>query len=638
MSSLSEIIRKRKYKEQARQKVMSKEKLEEQVTDWCDFYRRNWDIYAEEELEMSLKEFQKYVIHEAGDSDRFFFMCGRGLSKSWMAALIAFIHCMLYPNARVVITATTKDTAKRMFEEKMEGELCSEKFSKKLHYLYERGYIQFSYPEDKATVEFKFNGSTIQLLPELPASAGKRATMLIFEEVRLSKQSIINRIFRPMRYARQADFRVNNPKSEYFDNPKYVEKAREVYLTSTSYNFEWWFQKWKNIVEGYFAMFQKSKKGLKYKFFAGDIITSIYHGFTTQEEFDDVLNDQTMSPDEIKMEYYNEPLGSVEGSFYNMESIKELSTIEHGFTPPSYEDFLIKYHKNIYELFPRKVDGEVRALAVDYASSDSLKGSGENDNTVIWCMRGVPNKDRTKIIRNYDYITTFSGGQRDETLLAIRELFYFYDADVFIYDNQQTGSDRFQDLTRPFHHPILNIDMKGFGILPDIDMLKNFCDEARAINLMSKVVDSNARPVSIPVVGSSERNQNFHFAMQSAIADKKTYFLQDSKEVKSKIRENPKSIMMSSEELAERLKPHIQTDAFAVEASELQREIKGGYISLHEINHHPKDRIVSAIYGNYYFAQLEIRMLQGNQEDDYNESDWDFLSGDYSEIDVSQMY
>ena len=70
MSSLSEIIRKRKYKEQARQKVMSKEKLEEQVTDWCDFYRRNWDIYAEEELEMSLKEFQKYVIHEAGDSDR----------------------------------------------------------------------------------------------------------------------------------------------------------------------------------------------------------------------------------------------------------------------------------------------------------------------------------------------------------------------------------------------------------------------------------------------------------------------------------------------------------------------------------------------------------------------------------------
>ena len=169
-------------------------------------------------------------------------------------------------------------------------------------------------------------------------------------------------------------------------------------------------------------------------------------------------------------------------------------------------------------------------------------------------------------------------------------------------------------------------------------MLKNFCDEARAINLMSKVVDSNARPVSIPVVGSSERNQNFHFAMQSAIADKKTYFLQDSKEVKSKIRENPKSIMMSSEELAERLKPHIQTDAFAVEASELQREIKGGYISLHEINHHPKDRIVSAIYGNYYFAQLEIRMLQGNQEDDYNESDWDFLSGDYSEIDVSQMY
>ena len=102
MPSLTEIIKQRKTKERQRQKVMSKEEMEEQVTDWCDFYRRNWDIYAEDELGLSLKEFQKYALHEMGISDRFFFMCGRGLSKSWMAATTAFVHCMLYPNARVV--------------------------------------------------------------------------------------------------------------------------------------------------------------------------------------------------------------------------------------------------------------------------------------------------------------------------------------------------------------------------------------------------------------------------------------------------------------------------------------------------------------------------------------------------------
>ena len=620
MPSLTEIIKQRKTKERQRQKAMSKEEMEEQVTDWCDFYRRNWDIYAEDELGLSLKEFQKYALHEMGVSDRFFFMCGRGLSKSWMAATTAFVHCMLYPNARVVIVATTKDTSKRMFEEKMQGELCSDRFSKKLNYLYEHGYIKFTYPEDKATVEFTFNGSTIVLLPEVEASAGKRATMIIMEEVRLSKQHIINRIFRPMKYARKSGFTMNQD-SEYFDNPKYVEKAKEIYLTSTSYNYEWWFARWKDIVEKYFKSFGKTNT-LKYRFFAGDIFTSIYHGFTTQEEFDDTLDDPTMSEDQIKMEYFNEPMGGVSGSFYNMEKIKANCTITNTFVYPTYEDFMFKYGKDRNDIFRKKGSEEIRAICVDFASTDTLKSTQENDNTVIICMSGSPNKERTHIIRNIDYIMTLSGGEKDKTLLSIRELFYYYNADVFVYDNQQVGGDRFQELSKPYYHEILGIQMNGFGIYGDIKLVSNFCDETKALNLMTKVVDSNSIPCAIPVVGSSERNQNFHIAMQKAIDKKYIFFPEDEINLRRKLSDDKEFIKASSTERANRVVAHKQMNKLAVEATELQKEIKNGYIRLFEINHHPKDRIITAIYGNYFFTQLELKMLKGDQQEDLNEEDF----------------
>ena len=64
-----------------KQKTISFKKHRERVKDWCTFYRRNWDIYAEEELGIELKFFQRIAIYLIGISDIFFFFCSRGNSK-----------------------------------------------------------------------------------------------------------------------------------------------------------------------------------------------------------------------------------------------------------------------------------------------------------------------------------------------------------------------------------------------------------------------------------------------------------------------------------------------------------------------------------------------------------------------------
>lgn len=619
MASIQDLIRQRKKKELDRPKPMTKEQLEEQVTDWCDFYRKNWDMYARHELGMtSLRPFQEYVLYEMGISDYFFFMCSRGSSKSFLTATSAFICSMIYPNSTVVITATTKATSKEMFNRIMKKELCGD-VSPKLKFLYEMGEIIFKDTEDEVSVIFKFNGSKILFLPEVEASAGKRATMLIFEESRLLKSYFVNRIFMPMRYARPSAYRM---KDEYKDDQRYVEKARVIFLTSTSYTFEWWFDKWRAIVAGYFN--ENSK--LRYGIFASDIFTSINHGFTSADEFEAIKDDSTISDAEIKMEYYNEPQGDMEGSFYSMEKIKENSVIDEGFIPPTYEDFILKYDSDTNNLFRKKEDKEIRVIYVDFASSNSVKKGQENDNTVIGCMSGIPNgtskKKATRIIRNLDYMETMSGGKRDETLKRIRELFYFYQADVFVYDNQQVGIDRFGDLTKPFYHEELGIILNGFTIYNDSNIVNNFCDKTKSDDIRSNAVDNNAMQVAIPVVGSLEKNALFHITLQTTINKGLILFLSDRSVVRRKLEEDPSWFMKTHDEKARRLIGHKNVEEMATEAVELRQSIKQGKIALEEIPHHTKDRIVATSYANYFFHLLEQKMLKKNQNDDFKEEDW----------------
>ena len=614
MASLTELIRDRKKAQEKRKRPMTKEELDEQVIDWCDFYRKNWDIYAKYELEMeSLHIFQLFMIYFMGICNYFFLMCGRGLGKSFMTSLGAFITCLLYPKSTVVITATTKPTARKMVKNKMEKELCGG-FSPKLKYLYENGYIKFKYSEEETSVYFTFNGSKILVLPEVEASAGERATLLIFEEVRMSKQNIINRIFMPMRYSRPADYRL---KEEYKKDKRLVEKAKVVYLTSTSYTFEWWFEKWRQIVGGFFN--KKSK--LKYGIFCGDIATSIYHGFTTQEEFDAIQEDATVSEEEILMEYRNSPQGGIDGSFYSMEKFKQNAVIINGFIPPTYQDFVFKYNRGEKPWTKEKRHEEVRIIYVDFAGTDS-SGKEGNDNTVIGCMCGYPNKQRTRIIRDLEYMETQSGGKKEETEKRIRELFFFYDADVFVYDNRNIGEDRYIDLSKPYFHEELGIQMDGFGIYDDEKITSMFCDNSKTTYLKTKTIDTNARYVAIPVVGSLERNHNFHVAMQNAVNNNTFRTLMDNMSLKHVLSEDKEWFLLDSDEKARRTIGHIQVDKMIVEAVELRKDIIRGFIQLSEIPHHEKDRIVATIYGNYFFTQLELKMLKGDQQEDLNEEDF----------------
>ncbi|MEG1353693.1 MAG: hypothetical protein RR255_00225 [Bacilli bacterium] len=607
MVTLKELIEARRKKENKRKKPLTKEQHEEQIIDWCDFYRKNWDIYAEQDLGITaLHPFQSIVLYLAGISQVFYFMCSRGMSKSFLSALISFIICLLYPNSEIVITATTMKTAKKMVKNKMQKELCGD-YSPKLKYLYEHDLIHFTIGDEDIRVDFKMNNSWILVLPETDSSRGERVTGLIFEEYRQSKPSIVNSVFIPMRRARRAAYLF---KEEFKEDKRLIENARIIYLTSTGYKFEHFWETWKTVID---KMFDKNSK-TKYIGFAGDIVTSVYHNLVTEEDFELVKNDQSISEMEIEMEYYNVPQGEIEGSYYSMKQFKDNSVIENGFIPPTYEEFVEKYDRGNIPYFREKKDDEIRIIYVDFAFSDTVIKNQDNDNTVIGCMSGYPNEERVRILRNVDYMETYSGGDKEKSLKRIRELFYLYCADYFIYDNLNGGQDRFVDLSKPYYHEELGIEMNGFGISTETNITDGFCEENKVANLSNGVIDSNSIPVSIPVVGSSERNNNYHIVMKNSLKNNTIRFLMDEIELKKKLLNDKEFMFMDSYSKSRRLIGHVQIDLMINEAIKLEKKIVKGYIKLEEPRTGTKDRIVATEYGNYFFYLKELEMVKKEQE------------------------
>ena len=185
------------------------------------------------------------------------------------------------------------------------------------------------------------------------------------------------------------------------------------------------------------------------------------------------------------------------------------------------------------------------------------------------------------------------------------------------------GEDRWQELSKPYFHEELGIEMRGLGIYPDDDILRFFCDKSKADNLRSRTVDSNALKVVIPVIGTAERNNNYHLSMKGALQNKIIRFPEDELTVKDRLRESGEYSTMSPNQRMRKLLPNVQYDIMIIdEAIRLQQVINKGFISLVTTGRNKRDRIVACEYGNYYYYLKELDMIKKQQQPDYDISQW----------------
>lgn len=617
-STLIRLIRERKNVEKNRKKEVPPELKKKRLKLWTTFYRRNINIYIHRRLGINIHPFQHVMIYLMSVSKTFFAICSRGLAKTFDVAVYAIAKCMLYPYSEVVITATTIEQARRMVKDKMVDEIFAGKVSseyKFLKYLYDNEYIKVIDSDKEIKVEFTFNGSWIKILPANENSRGSRATLLIYEECRLLKKSIIDSVFSKMSHPRQAVYK-NLP--QYATDDRWLEECQSVFITSAKYTSDWFWSYFKMVVNQSFT-----NKTIPYNFFAGDIFLSLIFGLKTEADYYDAKNGSNEL--EHRIEDLNEMLGEAEDAFFKRDMFKKNQVSNRAYKFPTIQEVV-----QGTDLKNRvKEDTEVRLLWIDFAFSNTT-GKEENDQSVIGCYSLI-NRDG-KFKRICDYITTHPASDSDGIDLRIREMFFDYKADYIVLDLRNGGEVMYNDLTKERAHPqrasILDNTVDGWnshGFTVSNETNLQVVSSGKLDDLKARAVDEQAIPCIIPITATAELNSTMWLDLQKKLKNEEIDFLIEDIEFEQEFGVSKEFFTFTDEEKARIRLPYIMTMALINEAVNLSQEWKGGLVRLATPRIGTKDIIVALSYGNYITTLIENKLEKNDQQSDFDIDAWSFL-------------
>lgn len=129
------------------------------------------------------------------------------------------------------------------------------------------------------------------------------------------------------------------------------------------------------------------------------------------------------------MEYENLMYGQNADALYALEDVNKNRTLKNVFYPIKNIDYQSLKNRKKETLR----DGEIRIMGVDIA----LMGGHANDNTVITCMRLIPNGD--SYLRKVSYIESIDGLHTDDQAIRIKQLFEDFQASKLALDCHGNG-------------------------------------------------------------------------------------------------------------------------------------------------------------------------------------------------------
>ena len=156
---------------------LTKQQIEENVIEWCTFYRRNLDIFNEDYLGIKINATQKIMINTMSDNDISDIICSRGGAKSFDVGLTGIDFALLYPNCQILIVSMTINQSNLIIDEKIDKIFFTKGTrwsSDILCMLRDEGWIQFKTNANTSARYVEFgNGSKIFATCAGESSRGK---------------------------------------------------------------------------------------------------------------------------------------------------------------------------------------------------------------------------------------------------------------------------------------------------------------------------------------------------------------------------------------------------------------------------------------------------------------------------------
>lgn len=554
------------------------EKLMEGVSAWASYYISRPDVFAEEYLGISLKPFQKILLYVMMHYNYTSLFASRGLGKTWLTAIFCVIICILKPGTKIVVAAGQKGQSMKIVTEKI-PELISQSKTGMLQREI-KGSIRTSMNTDDPNVEF-LNGSWIKVVAANDGARSARANLIILDEFRMIKPEIYKNVLRRfLATSRQPAF-LELP--EYKGKQEYLERNKEIFLTSCYYKFNWSYER--------YNVFRKAMlNGKKYFVCGFPYQIAIKEGLTNKDQLIDELSEDDIDEIGWTMEMDTLFFGESEKAYFKTQEIQDVRTVQY----PIYNKELRQLIGDKKFAEHKKKDGEIRILSCDIA----LLGGDANDSSVYTLISAKPNKSKTRYSREVLNIESHNGLHPETQALMIRRLFDDYDCDYIVLDRQGNGISVYSYLCRQLfdnerkikYTPFYSINEKNEPKLQDFHLEDEYEEKIYTIS------------------ATEEFNSEIAIDLKEKIINKKISFLLSKNDAFPLFQETSWFNNLSREDMSSLTMPYVQSTLLESEMVLLERIPHDKFVKLKEKRGKRKDRYSSLAYGNHIISMLEKKL------------------------------
>ena len=361
------------------------------------------DLITPKESHFHLFFFQRIMIRcmERGLITYEYF--SRGTSKSFLADIDRYLHCMFVPRHHTSITAGTNKQAAEIAKQKIVDDLWV-KFPLLANEMQKRkiaGKILDAYKMGQDYVEFTFkNGSSL----DLGNVRGLRRQSLIFEEIIEQDATKVNEVYIPL---------LNEPRkmANGLINP-FEPQSQQIYITTAGYQGTFAYDK---LIE---VLCRSVIEPEKYFVLGGTYRIPLMCGLTARQQIEDVINSPSFSKDSFEREYESRWSNAPMGAAFSSSTVSNLRTVKR-----------VELKDHLTE--KQREENQFYVICADMAKD----GSAE---TAVLVAKVIP-KDH---YFTYKVVNLLSVNSTDYMTVAntFKKLVRAYNAKMLIYDANGVGA------------------------------------------------------------------------------------------------------------------------------------------------------------------------------------------------------
>lgn len=542
-------------------RVISRQQIEDNLEEYrkaISFYRaypdKLVDMYIQAsgpECNFKLFAYQRVILRAFARYQEVFCTFSRGTSKSFLDDLWNFLECILYPNTKLAIAATTKGQSAAILEAKISeilGLLPILRFEIR----------KIEKVKDQLTIHFK-NGSQMSNLAAKQSSRGLRFTGLTLEEIIEGDPDIIQEVILPtLAISRRA------ANGEFNKNETIMQQR--IYVTTAGYKDTYAYN---TLIRTLLRQLTENRKAIV---LGGTYKIPIIAGLQNMDFIRQQKLNGTFNPTSFGREYLSYWSVGSENAYYPAEIFDRYRSLQE----PVFER-----EENI-----GKNVGYVMAIDVGRFKDQS--------EVAIWKYIPQMGTTSTKHLVN---IVSFDQMHFGEQAIEIKLLYNKYRPERVIIDGAGVGAGLIDELIQSQIDVRTNQFLPPWGVYNDDKGYYKQFKTADTIPNLLYIIKANA-----------PFNTEMYANLQAQLTTGKLRFLIDERQAKLKMEASraKKFKDMTQDDKAAWIVPFTQTSLLKDQMVNLEQKNDGINIILDRTNKNIKKDKVSAMGYGLWYIKVEV--------------------------------